>query len=368
MQISSPLSKIVSIVIAFLVLVSTLMAITPPARVVTEVKNVIFMIGDGMGENHLEKTKQEMGISLVMETFPLRGKAKTYAFGGITTDSAAGGTALATGEKTINGCVGVYPTDPLAINGYPISLTEYAVSIGKKTGIVTTDSTGGATPATFSAHTSSRNNNEEIAKQQVESAIDLIWGKSAGVFDENATSNYARKYVSTLSQMNELTAGDKSYGQFTSDMWAESITAPDTPTLTEMTVKAIELLDNDGEGFFLMVEGAHIDKHSHSNNAADMMLSLIEFDNAIAAALDFAENDGETLVIVTADHETGKITFNGSTYEYESTSHSSADVPLFVFGCNGFINQDEVINNTQVAMLTAWAMGATPEEFPKKAA
>jgi len=344
------------------------MAITPPSRVTAQVKNVIYMIGDGMGENHLEKTKAETGVNLVMETFPLRGKAKTYAFGGITTDSAAGGTALATGEKTINGCIGVYPTDPLALNGYPISLTEYAISIGKKTGIVTTDSTGGATPAAFSAHTSSRSSNDEIARQQVESAIDLIWGKSAGVYDEPTTQGYGRKYISTLSQMNELTANDKSYGQFTSDMWAESIIASDTPTLTQMTVKAIELLDNDEEGFFLMVEGAHIDKHSHSNNASDMMLSLIEFDNAIAAALDFAERDGETLVIVTADHETGKITFNGSTYEYESTSHSSADVPLFVFGCNSFINQDEVINNTQVAVFTARAMGAAPEDFPKKAA
>ncbi len=368
METNAVFTKIIALMSVFIVLITTLAGISPPPETRRLVKNVIFMIGDGMGENSINKTRTELNIELAMETIPLRGQSMTNSFGGSTTDSAAGGSALACGETTVNGCIGVYPGDSLDAFGHPLSLTELAISMGKKTGIVTTDSTGGATPAAFSSHTSSRDNNEDIANQQIVSAIDLVWGMSAGVIDAAAASANGKKYIATKTEMMALSADDKSYGQFTSDMWAPSIIEGDTPTLTEMTQQAIVLLNTDEDGFFLMVEGGHIDKYSHARDGENMNLALQEFDNAVAAALDFAEEDGDTLVVVTADHETGAIQYIDGSYQYTSRSHSSANVPLFAYGCKDFIEMGEVIKNTKVAVYTAYAMGATAEQFPKKAA
>ncbi len=367
METNSVFTKVMALISALIVLITTLAAISPLPETRRQVKNVIFMIGDGMGENSVNKAKTELSIELAMETMPLRGQSMTNSVGNVTTDSAAGGTALACGVSTINGYVGVYPEDPLHAFGHPISLTELAMSMGKKTGIVTTDSTGGATPATFSAHTSSRDNNEDIANQQIASNIDLVWGKSAGVIDEATAAANGKTLITTKTALMALTPDIKSYGQFTNDMWAKSIIEGDTPTLTEMTEKAIALLNTDDDGFFLMVEGAHIDKHSHNNDGEKMDLALQEFDNAVATALAFAEADGDTLVVVTADHETGAIAYTDGTYQYTSGSHSSANVPLFAYGCDDFIEQGEVIKNTKVPLYTAYAMGALDEQFPAKA-
>ncbi len=117
-----------------------------------------------------------------------------------------------------------------------------------------------------------------------------------------------------------------------------------------------------------MVEGAHIDKNSHSNNADGMKEAVLEFDNAIKIALDFAKADGNTLVVITADHETGGITLADGTYNFTQTSHSGANVPLFVYGCDNFIKNGEAIKNTDVSKYVSVAMGATNEAFPADAA
>ena len=114
------------------------------------------------------------------------------------------------------------------------------------------------------------------------------------------------EYVDSLSQMEALEPGSRSFGQFNPDQLWRDQTQDDTPTLSEMTEKALELLDND-DGFFIMIGGAHIDKFSHGNDKENMMMTTKEFDKSIGIALDFAKNDGDTLVIVTADHETGAI-------------------------------------------------------------
>ncbi|NLA76846.1 MAG: alkaline phosphatase [Clostridiales bacterium] len=351
------------------VLISALSAVPPEELNKTQVKNVIFMIGDGMGENHLEMTKQATGKELVMDTFPIRGQSETASASSTVTDSAAGGTALACGVRTINGCIGVYNTDFTGAFSHPLNLCEAAMGIGKKVGVVTTDSTSGATPASFSAHTSSRSNEEDISLQQLSAGYDLIWGApSTSVTADGAQAN-SLAFVTTLSQMNALTPGTKSFGQFGGDLYLLDNPADDQPVLSEMTVKAIELLDNDEEGFFLMVEGAHIDKRSHSNDAEGMEEALLEFDKTIAAVLEFAQQDGETLVIVTADHETGAIKTNGDgIYDFTSGSHSGANVPLLIYGSSNFIKNGEAIKNKQVAIYAARSMGLTPEQFPKKAA
>ncbi len=135
-----------------------------------------------------------------------------------------------------------------------------------------------------------------------------------------------------------------------------------------MAGKAIGLLDSDEDGFFLMIEGAHIDKNSHSNKVAETVACVAELDKTVAAALDFARADGNTLVIVTADHETGAIQYINGKYAFTSGSHSSANVPLFVYGSSNFIENGAVVKNKDIALFTAMTMGFGPDVFPSKIA
>ena len=141
-----------------------------------EIKNVIYLIGDGMGFEHLEKTKREKGVSLAMDTFPVNGSSRTRSFSNDVTDSAVGGTALSTGVRTRTSAVGVYPLDRKARYSNPVSLTEICRDRGMLTGIVTTDTNSGATPSAFSAHTSDRYNTDEIVEDQYASGFNIIWG------------------------------------------------------------------------------------------------------------------------------------------------------------------------------------------------
>lgn len=342
----------------------------PVAPVVREIgantKNVILLIGDGMGMNHLEKTKLDRGVELVMETMPLKGQSDTSSWLGFTTDSAAGATALSCGTLTMNGVLGRYPTDINGRASYPMSITEYAKSLGMKTGVVTTDSTAGATPAGFSAHTSSRKNSDDISAQQIKANIDLIWGAATSSMDPTEVAKAGKKYISTKTELNALTVEDgQSIGQFVGDTW--STEAPSTVVkLHEMTEKALELLDNDN-GFFVMIEGAHIDKHSHKNIDDKMTDALLEFDKAIEVALEFAKNDGNTVVIVTADHETGGITYRNGSYVFTVGSHTDADVPLLVYGNCPFMKDGLAVKNVYIAsMMAALLNGGNLNILPSK--
>ena len=330
-----------------------------------EVKNVIFLIGDGMGFNHLEKTKQERNISLTMDTFDIHGASMTRSLSNAVTDSAAGGTALATGERTYNGGIGVYMFDPLCQFSYPKNITELCAERGMMTGVVTTDETSGATPASFSAHSSDRGNTEDITNDQFASDIDIIWGAANGVASKGLAKKNGFEYVTTYDEMMALEEGSRSFAQFTNDLWTLEQSDANTPTLSQMTEKAIDLLDDTDEGFFLMVEGAHIDKHSHSNDDASMTEALAEFDKTIQLALEYAAKDGETLVVVTADHETGAIMLNADgTYSFSSGSHSDANVPVLVYGSSNIINAGEILNNYEIPIRIAYALGFEEDEFP----
>lgn len=325
-------------------------------------KNVIFMIGDGMGFNSIAKTKAEDGISdFNIDTFPLQGESKTRSFSNAVTDSAAGGSALATGERIINDTVGVYPWDVTGLVSHPMNLTELAISQGKLAGVITTDSTSGATPAAFSSHTSARGNEEDITSQQLAGDLTLVWGTKTASCSAEIASEYGFEYFSDKAGMDALTEGTRSFGQFSEAVWHETAEAG-MPTLAEMTTKAIDLLDDDEDGFFLMVEGAHIDKNSHNNNGDGMKDAMKSFDEAIGVALDYAKADGETLVVVTADHETGGITLKDGEYVYTKGSHSSANVPLRVYGCDNFMENGEVMKNKEVSRRVACVMGN--KQFP----
>ena len=329
------------------------------------IENVIFLIGDGMGYNHLEKTKLERNIELTLDTFVIQGSSRTRSITNKVTDSAAGGTALACGIRTYNSGVGVYLLDPLDVFSHPMNITEICRDNNMLTGVITTDETSGATPSAFSAHAYDRYESEDITEDQFKSDINLIWGTENGVATKEMAEEYGYNYVTTYNEMMALEEGSKSFAQFTNNLWGTTASDENTPTLSQMTEKAIDLLDDSENGFFLMVEGAHIDKHSHNNESENMTEAMTEFDKAIKIALDYAKEDGNTLVVVTADHETGAITLNDNgEYEFTSGSHSEANVPLRVYGSEKLIKNGETVNNYEIPIRIAYVLGFTDEQFP----
>ncbi len=364
--------EFVAVVMSFIMSFGTTFGIFVPATTTTpedyldsNIKNVIYLIGDGMGFYHLEKAKNERNIELTMDTFDYQGESMTRSFTNAVTDSAAGGTALATGVRTYNGAIGVYPMDSLDVFSHPKNLTELCLENGKMTGVITTDETSGATPASFSAHSSDRGNTEDITEDQLASDIDLIWGAQNGVATKSNAEKNGFTYVTTTAEMMALEEGSRSFAQFTNDLWTLTPSDVNTPNLEMMTMKAIDLLDDTEEGFFLMIEGAHIDKHSHSNEDAKMTEALQEFDETIEYVLNYAKADGETLVVITADHETGGIVANSDgTYSFTKGSHSAANVPVLVYGSDKLIENGEVLNNYEIPIRIAYILGFTEEEFP----
>ncbi len=345
------ITKFVLIIMSMVVALSSTFgfAFEAPIEEAEEIQNVIIMIGDGMGFNHLYATQEEYGIELDMLTrTEYQGKSITHSADFPITDSAAGGTALATGSKTCINRVGVYPLDPLQLIATPTNITEVAMEYGLSTGIVTSDSITGATPSDFSAHVNNRDKGKEIFAQQVVSDIDLIWGSIDSDVSQEACDENGKILVDSLSDVQALNLGDKSIGQFDSNTLWRGIDNGDNPTLSELTVEAINFLNQDEDGFFLMVEGAHIDKRSHDNDKEEAIIAVREFDRAVSKALDFAEKDGHTLVIITADHETGAVTKINGEYKWISGTHSCANVPLLVYGCDSFIENGEVVENIEI--------------------
>ncbi len=368
--------KFAAVIMSFIMSFGTTFGIFVPATTTnpedyldSNIKNVIFLIGDGMGFNHLEKAKNERNIRLTMDTFDYQGESMTRSFTNAVTDSAAGGTALATGVRTYNGAIGVYPMDSLGVFSHPKNLTELCLESGKMTGVITTDETSGATPASFSAHSSDRGNTEDITEDQLTSDIDLIWGAQNGVATKGDAEANGFTYVTTTAEMLALEEGSRSFAQFTNALWTLTPSDINTPNLKMMAMKAIDLLDDTDEGFFLMIEGAHIDKHSHSNEDENMTEALQEFDETIEYVLNYAKADGETLVVITADHETGAIVANDDgTYSFTSGSHSDANVPVLVCGSEKLIQNGEILNNYEIPIRIAYILGFTEEEFPYEVA
>ncbi len=329
-------------------------------------ENVILMIGDGMGEYHVDWMEEEYNLDQanMFTMTDYHGWSKTRSSSDKVTDSAAGGTALACGIRTTNGVVGAFPQDMYCVAYVPMNLCEFAHWQGKMTGVVTSDANSGATPAAFSAHVYDRDEGEEITRQQlVESELDLIWAAKSGYVDEAVATANGWTLIENTAEFEALEEGTRSFGQFEGELW-NTDTGADSPSLSVLTEKAIDMLDDDEDGFFLMVEGAHIDKHSHNNDDEKMKIAAYEFDLAVKEALEFAKEDGNTLVVITADHETGAISYEDGEYQYNSGSHSAANVPLLVYGSDNFIGDDEAINNKEVSRRLAMAMGAEPTQFP----
>ncbi len=365
--------KIISLLIAMLTVLISIFNL--PAE--KNVKNVILLIGDGMGEMHLDMTEELRDVSLAINTMPQKGYSMTYSANKAVTDSAAGGTALACGVKTSNGTIGMYwgkdTSHNVAAGNYPRNITEVCRDNGMKTGVVSSDKLSGATPAAFTAHTESRDNDEDITLQQLETGFDIMWGKTSKTLIPEQVTEAGYTYVSTLDEMNALTADEKSYAMFTSSLYHTYNKNSYTPTLSQMTSKAIELLDTDNKnGFFLMVEGAHIDKKAHNQDEKGSAEALEEFDNAVELALEFAVRDRHTLVVVTADHECGGVILNDDgVYEMTTDGHTGVNVPVRAYGPYEFVADGEIIENIMVPVRIADALelpeGCIPfevESFP----
>lgn len=281
-------------------------------------KNVIVLIPDGMGTSNTGALRQYLsdGTEITALDRTLVGQMITTPENPDdlrnVTDSAAAGTAMATGEKTYSGAIGVDNDGSRLTN-----LSEIAKSMGKSVGSVATADMTHATPAAFLAHNESRNNNNEIADSYIddrvdgEIKIDVMLGGGTDFFireDRNLIEEFQDEgydYVETKEDM--LNAeGDKLIGLFAPkgmpkywDMDEE------TPSLSEMTWKAIDVLSRNEDGFFLMVEGSQIDWANHDNDPVGLISEMEDFNNAYEIALNFAIEDGETLIISAADHDCG---------------------------------------------------------------
>jgi alkaline phosphatase len=333
----------------------------PPAR--SKAKAVILFIGDGMGEAHRNAARwSDVGQSgaLAMDRMPTLGWSETASADNVVTDSAAAATALATGVKTNNGMIGQDPAGNALT-----TILDRAQSNGMAVGLVTNVQMTHATPAAFAAHVPDRNMMTEIAGQMLATGIDVLLGGGedeflpvgvAGCYPEPGERTDGRNliteatgsgytYVCDAASLAGLdpASTSKLLGLFAD----EGMTRPYSPSLEEMTQKAIDILSQDPDGFFLMVEGGQIDWAGHANDAPNVISDTIGFDQAVALGQAYAASAENILIIVTADHETGGMSVDlgsgeqGPFYMPEETAfyvswstdyHTAVDVPTTAQG------------------------------------
>jgi len=326
----------------------------PQAKPNKKPKNIILMIGDGMGLAQVYSGLTANGGHLNLDNFKNIGFSKTYSSDKYVTDSAAGATALSSGIKTYNGAIGVDPGKKPVVN-----IVEMAIKKGLKTGLVSTSSITHATPACFIAHADSRKSFDDIALDFLKNDIDVFIGGGKKYFEKrkdgkNLSQELKEKGYQVLYNIDDI--------QNVKSGKLAGLTAEDhnksMPERGEMLVPstqtALKIVSQTKKGFFLMVEGSQIDFSAHKNDTPGVVLEMLDFDKAIGAALAFAASNKETLIIVTADHETGGMTLLDGDYKtgkvvakYTSLGHSGIAVPIFAFGpgseeFRGFMENTEI--------------------------
>jgi len=303
-------------------------------------KNIILMVGDGMGVAQIYAGFTGNKGKLNLERCTAIGFHKNQSADNYVTDSAAGATALASGQKTYNGAIGVDAA------GKPIpTILEIAEQKGLATGLVATCSITHATPACFISHQASRGLNEAIALDFLKTDIDVFIGGGRNYFSKRSDginlndSLKARGYqiANSIGEVQQITKGK--VAAFLADEQQARFSEGRGDELVKSTEAAIRLLKGNKKGLFMMIEGSQIDWGGHDNNTQYIVEEMIDFDNAIGKALDFAAADGNTLVIITADHETGGFSLVGGdmktgTVEGKFTTghHTGVMIPVFAFG------------------------------------
>jgi len=300
--------------------------------------NIILMIGDGMGLSQITAGMYSIGNTTALEEFETIGLAKTHAYEQFVTDSAASGTAIACGEKTYNGVLGIDPK-----NQYLESILEYSQTQGYLTALLATSSIVHATPAAFYANVDSRKKYQDIALQLSESNVDYFIGGGRKHFVTRDDKRNLVKEMSAYEMVNTLSKFEKSQskkiGYFTDDDEPKRLSEGRYPDLDKLVVATLDKLATRKKPFFMMVEGSQIDWGGHANELNYLLSEFEEFNNAIAAAVAFAKKQGNTIVIVTADHETGGLSLlkgdvarNTVSGRFSTEGHSAAMVPVFAFG------------------------------------
>ena len=329
-----------------------------------EVKNIIYMIGDGMGLAHVSMLQIEGGYSpTVFDEADNVALITTYSANNRVTDSAAAGTALACGYKTNNSMIGVTP-DSVEVR----SIMEKAHDKNFATGIAVTCYIQHATPASFYAHLMDRDDKKKANEDFVASGMDVAFG-GGRVYFERFDKDYVQTltnagYNVLLDEAQLATAeGDKVVGLF-ADRSMNKILEDRGDYLANATAKALELLDknvekNSREGFVLMVEGSKIDFRTHDHETEAILAEMRDFEKAIKVAKEYADNNPGTLVVVCADHETAGTTIvsnesdfrlseSGIEYKYSTLGHSGVMVPVYLYGA-GAEAINGVMDNTELS-------------------
>lgn len=307
-------------------------------------KNIILLIGDGMGLGQLSAGTFANGNTSALEQFNTIGLHKPYPSGKLITDSAAAATSFACGIKTYNGAISV-DNDKKPVS----TILEEAEANGKATGLVATSSIVHATPACFIAHNEYRKNYEDIAEDFLNTEIDFFIGGGLKHFyrrdkdDRNLIKELeAKGYMMSDYFKHDLIDvqpdSTLNFGYLTSD--EEPIPTAQGRDYLPLAAKMAYpfLTDHSEEGFFLMIEGSQIDWGGHANNTNYIITEFLEFNQVIQSAYDFAKADGNTLVIVTADHETGgfaiqqESTMDSIVGAFTSDYHTGTMIPVFAFG------------------------------------
>ena len=311
----------------------------PPAG--NEVRNVVFMIGDGMG---LEQSSCAWVLNkgkLNLDIFPVVGLSRTYCTDNLITDSAAGGTALAAGRKTAYEHVG---TAPDGSDMY--SILVKAKNAGKKTGVAVTCQFADATPCDFCCHNESRYNQEDLIADYVECGVDYLSGGGLDWFTVNRTDG--RDITAEMAAAGYNVALDEQ-ALLDAPLPVIGILAPDNlPVAGERgdlyrhtVIHGLDILSRESgdRGFVMMLEGSCIDDWLHGNDIGLAMEEVLDFDRTIGDVLQWAEKDGHTLVVVTADHSTGSLTLQDGNLEegrigvaFGNESHNGIAVPYYVWG------------------------------------
>ncbi len=317
-------------------------------------KNIIFLIGDGMGTAQIFSGLTANHGHLFLENCKYTGFSKTQSSDDYITDSAAGGTALSTGVKTYNGAIGV------DVDKNPVkTILEEAEANNLSTGLVSTSAITHATPASFIAHQPSRNMYEEIAADFLKTDIDVFIG---GGYKHFTQRKDGRNLVNELQQNGYTVERDINKIKNVKSGKLVGLTADEhngrvaergnmLPVATET---AIDILSQNKKGFFLMVEGSQIDWGGHAGSTIYIVEDMLDFDKTIGKALEFAANDGKTLVVITADHETGGMALTGGDMNsgmvkaaYPLGGHTAVMVPVFAYG-PGAEHFTGIMENTDV--------------------
>lgn len=324
------------------ILVPVLFAVNPKDKKKKSVqpKNIILLIGDGMGTAQVYAGFTAKKGIMNITGMPVSGFSVTNSANDYITDSGAGGTALSTGVKTNNGSIGV------DANGQPVeTILEMAEKRGLATGLVSTSSITHATPASFIAHTANRSKYSDIALDFLKTDIDVFIGGGYKDFAKRADSLNlidslkARGYFIARDLKEVNVKSTKRLAALLADEHMPQMSKGRGNMLSDATEMAISMLDKNEKGFFIMIEGSQIDWGGHENNSSYVVDEVVDFDNAVGKALEFAKKDGETLVIVTADHETGGYGIIGGSITEGTVQgaflikdHTATMVPVFAYG------------------------------------